>query len=288
MKVCGFTFVRNAVKFSYPVVESINSILPVCDKMIVLVGNSEDDTLSLIQSIPSDKIEIHESIWDDSLRKNGAVLAMETDKAFDLVPKDFDWAFYVQADEVIHEMYHENIVKTMRQWQNDESVEGLLFKYRHFYGTYDYFGDSRNWYRNEIRIIKNDKSIRSYRDAQGFRKNGLKLFVKPVDAEVYHYGWVKHPSEMQKKQVAFNKLWHPDDWVEKKFTEQQFDYSGVNSVTLFKGTHPVTMAQRIEKMNWKVDIDYKKKNFTVKEKLLYYWEKFTGHRPFEYKNYKLV
>ena len=46
--------------------------------------------------------------------------------------------------------------------------KGLLFHYLHFYGTYDYVGDSRKWYDKEIRIIRNDKSIEAFKDAQGF------------------------------------------------------------------------------------------------------------------------
>ena len=74
-------------------------------------------------------------------------------------------------------------------------VEGLLFKYTHFYGSYKYVADSRKWYRNEIRIIRNTKNVLSYKDAQGFRKrDNTKLKVKSIDAYIYHYGWVKPPS----------------------------------------------------------------------------------------------
>ena len=58
MQISGFTFVRNAIQYDYPVVESISSILPVVDEFIVSVGNSDDQTLSLIQSISSPKIKI--------------------------------------------------------------------------------------------------------------------------------------------------------------------------------------------------------------------------------------
>ena len=51
MKVSGFTFIRNAIKYDYPIVEAIQSILPLCDEVVVAVGNSEDDTLALIQNI---------------------------------------------------------------------------------------------------------------------------------------------------------------------------------------------------------------------------------------------
>ena len=109
MKVSGFTFVRNAVKFDYPVVESIKSILPVCNEFIVSVGNSEDGTLELIKSIESPKIKIYESFWDDSQRTGGRILAIETNKALKQVSPDSDWAFYIQADEVVHEKYFDNI-----------------------------------------------------------------------------------------------------------------------------------------------------------------------------------
>ncbi|HLG02047.1 MAG TPA: glycosyltransferase family 2 protein, partial [Bacteroidia bacterium] len=58
MFVSGFTIVRNAIKFDYPVVEAIRSILPLCDEMVVAVGDSEDNTLGLIESIGNPKIKI--------------------------------------------------------------------------------------------------------------------------------------------------------------------------------------------------------------------------------------
>ena len=79
MKVSGFTFVRNGVKFDYPVVEGIESILPLCDELIVAVGKSDDDTLGLIRAINSPKIKIIETVWDDSLREGGHVLEAGSD-----------------------------------------------------------------------------------------------------------------------------------------------------------------------------------------------------------------
>ena len=90
MKVCGFTFVRNAIRFDYPVTESILSVLPVCDEIVVAVGNSDDGTRKLIESISSPKIKIIDTVWDDSLREGGKVLAIETDKAFDAIGPNFD------------------------------------------------------------------------------------------------------------------------------------------------------------------------------------------------------
>src|ERR1700744_295445 len=164
MKVAGFTFIRNAVKNDYPIVEAL--------------GNSDDDTEKLINDINSPKIKILHTVWDDGIREGGAVFAAETDKAFHAIPADADWAFYIQGDECVHEKYLPLIKKEMEDNLNDDHIEGLLFKYLHFYGSYDYYGHSRRWYRREIRILRNDKAIHSYRDAQGFRWNNRKINVK--------------------------------------------------------------------------------------------------------------
>jgi len=289
MKVCGFTIIRNTIKYDFPVLEAIESILPICDKFIVLVGNSDDETLELMKSIKSDKIEIHQSVWDDTLRVGGQVLAIETNKAFDLISSEYTWAFYIQADEVVHEKYLQTIQKEMQTYAENPKIEGLLFNYVHFYGNYDYVGDERGWYRREIRIIKNDKAIRSWRDAQGFRKNNRKLNVKHINAEVFHYGWVKDPKTMLRKATDVSKFWNDDQTLEKKASNAEaFDFTNKYSVALFNGTHPNVMQARIARKNWKVELDVTRKNLTLKRKILYYYEKLTNHRPFEYKNYKII
>jgi glycosyltransferase involved in cell wall biosynthesis len=290
MKVSGFTFIRNAIRYDYPILEAIQSILPVCDEVVVAVGNSDDDTLGLIRSIPSPKIRIIETVWDDSLREGGRVLAVETDKAFAAISPDSDWAFYIQGDEVVHEQYHGAIRKAMETYKDDRRVEGLLFDYVHFYGSYDYVGESSRWYRREIRIIRNDRNIFSYRDAQGFRKTpNEKLQVKRIPASVYHYGWVKEPKAMQGKQKSFNKYWHDDQWMEKNVADvESFDYSGIDALKKFAGTHPAVMQKRIAVMNWKFTHDVSRKRLSLKEQFKSFVEKLTGHRLWEYRNYRIV
>jgi hypothetical protein len=289
MKVSGFTIVRNAIKYDYPIVEAIMSILPLCDEIIVCVGKSDDDTLGLIKSIDSSKIKIIETVWDDTLREGGKVLADETNKAFAAISKDSDWAFYIQGDEVIHEKNLPSIKSAMQQYINNKKVDGLLFNYKHFWGSYNYIADSRKWYRKEIRIIKNDKNISSYKDAQGFRKNDDKLNVKQIDASIYHYGWVKPPKAQQAKQETFHKLWHTDEWMKQNVPQvEQFDYSPIDSLKEFRETHPQVMQQRINKINWQFSFDSTKKKQSLKLKLLMFIEKTFGWKVGEYKNYKII
>lgn len=291
MKVAGFTFIRNAVKYDYPIVEAISSILPLCDEVIVSIGNSEDETEKLVRSIQSSKIKIYHSQWNDSLREGGNVLAEETNKAFDHVQPEADWCIYIQGDEVIHEKYYPAILSAMEKYKDDFRIEGLLFKYVHFYASYNYIGDSRKWYDHEIRIIRNDKTIRSYRDAQGFRKDGQKLRVKVIDAYIYHYGWVKHPYHQLQKINNFVKLWTPSDEPNvkiQKTDESLFDYSEIDSLEIFKGTHPLVMQDRVNRKNWSFDFDITRKKFSVSKRILYWIEKKTGKRLFDYQNYKII
>lgn len=291
MKVAGFTFIRNAIKYDYPIIEAITSVLPLCDEFVVAVGNSDDGTLALIEGIGSPKIRIIHTIWDEALREGGQVLAVETDKAFRAISPDVDWAFYIQGDEAISEVQHPIIRAAMERYLADNQVDGLLFDYLHFYGSYQYLGDSPRWYRREVRIVRNRSDIYSYRDAQGFRKgNDQKLCVKPVSAQIYHYGWVKNPEKQQAKAQSFNKLWHSDEWVKQnvKQEQNQYDYYNIDSLKLFAGKHPSVMQARIERADWVFEFDVNRKNMKLKYLLRYWLEKITGYRPFEYKNYRIV
>jgi hypothetical protein len=290
MKVSGFTIVRNAVKYDYPIVEAITSVLPLCDEFVVAVGNSEDDTLRLIKSISSEKIKIVETIWDDSLRAGGRTFALETDKALRAVAPDSDWCFYIQADEVLHEKYHAIVKREMLLHKDDKHLDGLLFNYKHFYGSYDYVGESWQWYRREIRIVRNRKDIFSYKDAQGFRKlPNQKLNVKLMDAFIYHYGWVKEPTDMQKKIKNWYRFYVDENWVSKNVPDQnEFDYSKVSSLELFMEDHPQVMKDRIARKNWKFDYDISKRNYTTKERIKRLISNLVGYRIGEYKNYKMI
>lgn len=290
MKVSGFAIARNVVKADYPIGEALKSIASLCDEIVVAVGNSDDNTRDYILGLGLKQLKIIDTVWDDELRKGGRVLADETNKALAGTDPKSDWCFYIQADECIHENDIDEISTTMKEYLNNDSVDALLFDYRHFYGSYDYIGDSRKWYRKEIRIIRQGRGIKSWKDAQGFRSNNNeKLRVVSTGARIFHYGWVKHPKHQQIKQKQFHRLWHDDTKLEKMVTnKEEFDYSTIDSLGKFQETHPQLMNERIKAQNWKFDFDPSRKNFTLKTWFLYYFEKITRIRIGEYKNYKMI
>ncbi|NPA43550.1 MAG: glycosyltransferase family 2 protein [Chlorobi bacterium] len=290
MKAVGFTFVRNAILLDYPVKEAIESVLPLVDEFVVAVGRSDDGTRELVQSIAPGKIRIIDTEWDESLRTGGRVLAAETDKALAAVPADADWAFYIQADEVVHEDDYPAIREAMHKYADCKRVDGLLFDYVHFYGSYDWTGASYKWYRHEVRIIRPGRGIFSYRDAQGFRRpGGKRLRVVPSGGRIFHYGWVRDPVAMGRKQKLFRALWHAEGTpqVDVRNTPAYAYDSEVRALEPFRGTHPRIIHERIARKNWKFDPPPGYRTRSFKDRFKAWVEKHTGYY-IGFKNYRRI
>ena len=108
MKVSAFTFIKNGQILGYPFLQSIQSVLPIVEEFVVNVGESEDDTLALIKSIPSSKIRFIQSKWNDSMQDRGYVYGQQ--KMIAQYNCTGDWAFYIDGDEVYHENELEQII----------------------------------------------------------------------------------------------------------------------------------------------------------------------------------
>lgn len=246
MRVAGFTIVRNAVRYDYPVVESILSALPLVDEMVVAVGSSCDGTRNLVESIGSPKIRLIDTVWDEHQRQGGTVLAQQTDLAMDA--SDGDWLLYIQADEVLHEADTERIRSAMHKYVNHPVVEGLSFRYHHFradYGIRDPLP-----YRRQVRIVRPGIGIRSHGDACGFRVNGRKLQAAPTGAWVYHYGYVKPPANMSAKMDYFQSLYDGRQVIPGEESAAHEYAWNLATCERFTGTHPRVMADRIANKDW--------------------------------------
>lgn len=315
MKISGFTMSKNASKLYYPVKQSIQSILPIVDEFVVALGDCDEDDKSReeIERIGSSKIKIIDTVWDIEKYPRGMEHAHQTDIAKNECTGD--WLFYLQSDEVIHEKDHPAIVKRCEQLLDDKEIEGLLFKYLHFYGDYDHYQFAHGWYNNEIRIIRNDPEIHSWESAQSFRRipdfdgknyrqqeGTHKLKVARVNAHVYHYGWVKPPVKMNNKVKAINTNHKGkkviDEWEKEKKFENLFDYGNLSLLAKFKGTHPVVMKDKLAAFDWKDQLRYtggrstnklKSKQDRFKYRMLTFIENnfLGGRRLGQFKNYIL-
>ena len=303
MKISGFTIVRNGERFEYPYLESIRSLIPLVDEVVINVGRGDDKTLKEVQNLALNesssqkKIIIFESEWaldDPEKKRDGKILSEQTNLSLERCTGD--WCIYLQADEVLHEDDYEVLKTSLRTYWKNPKVEGLLFDYRHFYGSYDIVQHSRSSYRREVRAIKNGLQIQSVGDAQSFRHStGRKIWVAHSNARIFHYGWVRSPDAMKKKTFFMDQLYHGDPSSEAAkeeipHTGDNYRYKRFWGLRRFQETHPHVMSERIKNKGWKWDFENSpfvlnwKDSGKVRSDL---FERFTGIRPFEYKSYRM-
>ncbi len=317
MKISGFTFVRNATRLYIPAKEAIASVLPLVDEFIVVLGKGDEDdyTEEEVLSLESEKIRIIYSEWETEKYPKNTIFAQQTDLAKQSCKGD--WLFYIQCDEALHEKYIPVVKAAMEKYLSDIRVEGLLFHYKHFWGDFDHYNPSHAFYSREIRVIRNLPEIHSWKDAQSFRfhydpfepsfenyqkkKGTRKLNVAQIEAEIYHYGWVRPPRLMGQKRKISSTTYRGKEATERKFKEAEelFDYGPLNRVRLFKGTHPRTMQQWIKKIDWQGQLQYsgprRKKAVKAKHEKLKYliltWieTKLLGGKQIgEFKNFRRI
>lgn len=299
MKISAYGYVRNGFLYGVPFLESMQSVLPVCHEYIAVVGDSTDGTREAIQNLNNPKIKIIDTIWDETLRKEGKIFAQQSNIGLDHCSGD--WVFHIQADEVIHENDLPKITELITKYNDNPKVDGFLQPFLHFWGDYNHIRTSRRVHRNEVRVFKNSPKIRAYRDSQGFRKfhslenykngteNGIKLNVIKLDAPVFHYNAVRSLRAMELKSNNFQYYYGNTDEALKELPDiSHFNYHQVDRVGKFLGTHPKVMEETISNYLYTFVHDKNQAVWKTKDKYLQKIEDFLGVRLFEYKNYKLV
>jgi hypothetical protein len=256
VKISGFTISRNAVKYGYPIVESIRSLLPLVDELVVGVGDSEDDTWDVVTGVDDPKIKPFRTVWDMTKREGGIVLSEQTNLA--LARCSGDWAVYLQGDEALHEDEIDQIRGRLHEHLN-QKTEGLSFSYIHFYGSYATVQDNWcRWYRREVRAVKTGMDIVSVGDAAGFKiKDGdrlRRLIRADSGAHVYHYGWARPPVIMAEKRQHVEGFYHADDEAVQLPENERLDptqpYQHLGDLASFRGSHPAVMRSVVSSQGW--------------------------------------
>jgi hypothetical protein len=291
--VSGFTFIKNGLTLGYPIKESIASLAPLCEEVIINVGfddpelTRDDGTYHYLkESFPEVKYKFLKNYWDPQLTARGEVLAQQTNLALEACRGQL--AFYIQGDEVLHEEDYPAIRAGIQAMRHNEKCQGLIFTYVHFYGNAQIVKETRNVYRREVRIIRRLSDITSWRDAQGFRfKDGEKLQCDLIPARIFHYGWAREQMVMAKKVEVMDRLYHGAEFQQK----EQFQYQNIWGLKAFKGTHPAIMQNWIRNHHNELDLAQIKRKFEWKNLglCLSDWiESKTGWRMGEYKGYRRI
>ena len=292
VKISGVTFVKDVVSLGYPFVESIQSIAPLCDEVVINVGfndphlKKDDGTWEILQREFSEKkFVMIKSFWDPEMVVDGLVLSQQMNIA--LGHCQGDYCHYIQADEAIHEEDFSHIKEGMRKMEENPTIDGLVYNFIHFYADPYIVKHTRNTYRKEVRLIRNRRNIVSWKDAQGFRfEDHKKIYAVEIPARIFHYGWTRRESIMDKKNKAFAKLYHGNEHREKDFY-----YQNIWGLSSFKGTHPACMEKWVGENRNERDILSAPRSFEWKNiglAISDWIEKYSNYRIGEYRNYKLL
>lgn len=256
MKISGFTIVRNAIKYGYPVEQSLRSLLPLVDELVVGVGDSEDATWDVVAGVGDPKLKPFRTVWDMTQREGGLVLSQQTNIA--LARCSGDWAVYLQCDELLHEDELDLIGARLSKHLHT-ATEGLSFSYLHFYGSYTTVQDNWcRWYRREVRAVKTGRDVVSVGDAAGFKINDggrmRRLIRADSGAHVYHYGWVRPPGVMVNKRRHVETFYHGNSpsapLPEAERIEPERPYLHLGHLRRFGGRHPALMDTLISEQDW--------------------------------------
>lgn len=288
LSISGITFVRNGIERGYPFLEAIRTLSQLCDEVVVAVGDSTDGTREAIAEANIPNVRILDTHWDDTNHQGGTELARQTMIA--LRNAIGTWCLYLQADEIIHEDDYALLREEIKKADRDPKVEALLFRWLHFYGTYDYIGVGRQWYRREIRAFRNTGKVISWGDAQGFRTRDdrgrvRKLRARQTEVRIFHYGWVRPPQAWKAKHVAFHRLYNAES-PPPFDTPDGFPHI-CYELAPFQGTHPAVMQRRIEHdRSWTAQFDPTIRPRKPLLVALSDWiERHTGWRIGEYRNF---
>lgn len=290
MRISGFTFLRNGQKLGYPFVASIQSILPIVDEFVVALGPCDDTTERMLREIGDPKIRIIPTQWNENIQPDFSVkgFVYGQQKTIALYNCTGDWAFYLEADEVIHETDLSKIRDAMEKYLDDERVEALAFDYLHFYGNQNTIAWSPGWYRSEVRIIRNTipawSSEALYFNVVVDHKRSRYPRAAHSGATIYHYGWVRSEEQMNLKSAAVLKYWENN-------TTRTIDYSQIDPAVLklFSGAHPKTVQSWLPRADglFRADPNHSLTSREKKHRRMLKLEEVFGVK-FNKKHYKLI
>jgi len=245
VRVSGFSIVRGAGECDYPIAESVRSLLPLVQEMVVVVHRGDDGTRQALSAVRDSRLALVEADWDAGERRRGLTLSRLTNLA--LAHCHCAWAFYLQADEVVHEDDHNAIRAALVRWNGRPRVDALSFRYLHFEGSYRRVNPLR--YRRQCRLVRNDGRLESVRDAAGFgRRDGRRMVTRSSGARIFHYGWALAPEALKAKAIALARLYHDDMEVARRVGAMRAeDLARPDLAFPWAGRHPIVMAERIQR-----------------------------------------
>ena len=243
-----YTYCTDAIRDEFFLIEGIKSALLFADEVIVIDGESADDTLEKIREIGDPRIRIYTNKWLDSLGKSmGAI-----NRSLAIGRCISDWCILMDADEVFHEEDIERIKKIPSSVT--DNIIAVEFNTLHFYKDYKHVmngcPDWKDLYTHKIYMVRNNMCI--HHGAIGTEPDGhVDIDGQPIpqgrrllsNIRMFHYGHARTKKSYIKK---WNRIeGRHKGWNFKPLTEDTFEWLPEWKLKEYNGTHPAVMKERI-------------------------------------------
>lgn len=185
MTLGGSIFIRNSISLDYHIVESVNCLKQLCDKIVIVDAGSNDGTADIVRSLVDENTSIlifPETEWES--QKGQQKLSYFTNVAINML--DTDWNINLQADECIHEYCFDDIRRLI-----ELDNEAYLCR------RYNLWGDSQHYLDvpddrkpvGDIIIRLAKTGYRSIGDAQSLDAPANSDCIDKI--RIYHTGFVR-------------------------------------------------------------------------------------------------
>jgi len=251
MSLGGSIFVRNAVKFDYCIQEAVESLIPLCDEVVVLDCQSEDETLDVLRALGRQygNLRVYEGgEWECA--PNFERLAILANQAKEYLKTK--WHFMLQADEVLHEDSFPHIRKAIQR--AGPGSKTWMVKRFNLYPDFDHYvkESSRRKPCNDYPLRLGRRDIPAVSDAESLFLVGFNPRWKDL-IHIFHYGYVRKRDLILDKAIDMQSWFHgpnsqPDPrCIEMKRTTGMFKPEEIIPMSECK---PLTMSHPKFALEW--------------------------------------
>ncbi len=254
--ISGCVAARNSVKFGYPLRECLESLVPICDEVVLAYDPTTDDGTPELAIRLRDELGIvlFESPWDMNNMKKGLEIGHQSQVAMDACSPSTEWRLCVQQDEAFHEEDHSKIQELVR---NDlPGVTGFDFVRPYFFGNLHTI--RRDWSVKITRLTK--KGTHTYDDFDGQNCRPLNPLMHHADSGIwlYHYSRIGDPQLIAKRVRNVDSFFHAEDNLPEESELAPYDFSTReydsyaftenpkethSELLTYQGTHPLPFAE---------------------------------------------
>jgi len=251
--VGGNVCVRNGISLDYCFREAVQSLLPVCDEVVVCDGESTDGTQEAIREWmkTEPKIKLCVYPWPDP---KGDINFWVNWLNFAREHLTTDWHLQLDADEVLSEKSYPEVL-----------AHAARARHAVFCHRYNFWQDHRHTIpagvclsHRVVRMAPQDVWLPS----DGPHPNGAQAIAMAVDSDIslYHYGFLRRRAAYFAKSKELHRMFF--DTYDQRLTDAEAaggnwmrEIGGVEwtgNLVEFKGEHPKVIHQWLKERNYAV------------------------------------